>query len=909
MAACTSSQYCVDLLTLSRQDELPSDDLEHLCAFRMMQLLSHMNSEMSDRLARMADGRRRRSQLLMGANVVLGIVLFALAVWVTASSRVNHEDRARATAESLATIASSNLAAEFAHIDSVLRITQEDLERLGSRGEISDTEINDLLMSRFRMLPGVEGVRLADGAGKVRWGNLPPNAVGLSVADRDYFHKAKDSPQQASIVTGPIRSRLSGNWILVIARPVRLGEQSDGVLYASIGVRYFADLFQNYDMGSLDAITLRNSDLMLVARVTGGSSVPSAIGTTNVSDELLEKLATSPARGIYSSVVPIDGVRRTTAYRKVDGWPLVVFAGLNHEGFFQAWAREAQTIGTVVGFAWLLSCLATFSVFRFAVRDSEAVRALESQNRRTQTLMRVAGDGIHITDKSGHLLELSESFAEMLESTRDDLKGKHISFWDVNQDREKIDAWLSKVIDGDRQRVSVQHRTSTGRIIDVDLHWKAVEIEGELLIFGSARDVSETNRLLKSVEQSAARIRDLYDHAPCAYFSLDADGQIVHANAVFMDWLGIAEIKSAGSLARYLAQESREKFSEHFLALTMQEHAPEVEVWLSPPGGKSRRLRLTSSAVRDVAGSFLMSRTVGLDVSAQHHAQAQLESLLKQQSAMLNSELVGMANLDGDRLLWKNTALERMLGYPDGGLDGEDLRQIFIDENDFNRVAEQVDKQLREATNFRVDVRLKKKDGSAIWVDLNAVKLVGMQTFWMAVDISAAKSARDHIEHVAFHDSLTQLPNRLLLQDRLKQALSSAERQKWKVGVAFLDLDGFKAVNDKYGHDAGDEVLVEISRRITSSIRACDTAARLGGDEFVLVLAPVFGSEWRGVVKRVMGTGTRPIQLASGAFVKVGMTVGVALSNESAQASVLLTRADDAMLHAKRLGKNRVVLA
>lgn len=845
----------------------------------------------------------------MGANVLLGIVLFVLAVWVAASSRLNHEDRANATAESLVAIASSNLAAEFVHIDSVLRITQEDLSKLSVGGDGTDAAINEMLDSRFRMLPGVEGVRLADASGKVRWGNLPLSAVGTDVSDRDYYRQAREDPRKASVVTGPIRSRLSGNWVLVISRAVDLGGKTEGVVYASIGARYFADLFQNYEMGSLDAITLRTTDLHLVARVAGGNSLPSLIGTANVSEELVENLALRPAKGIYSSVVPIDGVRRTTAYRKVDGWPLIVFAGLSHQRFFAAWVREVQTIGVVVGFAWLLSCLATLSVFRFAVRDSEVVRALEAEHRRSQTLMRVAGDGIHITDHNGFLLELSESFAEMLGTTRDALKGRHISTWDVNQDKRAIDAWLNKVKDGDRQRVSVQHRRADGQIIDVDLHWRAVTIDGALLVFGSARDITETNRLLRRLEDYAARIRDLYDQAPCGYVSLDAEGRVVLCNSVFAEWLDLKEVTSAGRFIEYLKVESRENFNDHFIALTMNEHGPEVDVWLAPIKGEQKRLRLSSTAVRDTDGLFVMSRTVGVDISVQSEAQAQLESLLKQQSAMLNSELVGMAQLDGESLIWKNAALERMLGYEKGGLNGADLRNLYADEKDFRRVSEQAYKQLREGTNFRLDVRLRRKDGTAVWVDLNAVTLGGLQTFWMAVDISAAKLARDRIEHVAFHDALTQLPNRLLLLDRLKQALSAAERQEWTVGVAFVDLDGFKAVNDMHGHDAGDEVLVEIAKRISSSIRTSDTVARFGGDEFVLVLAPVFSHEWRGIVERVMDAGSAPIQLASGVCVHVGMTVGVALSKGSLKADALLTKADEAMLYAKRSGKNRVQLA
>lgn len=854
-------------------------------------------------------GHRLRT-LLVTANVLLGVLLGALVLWVLSSSRQNHEERARATADSMAAMGGANVGSELGLVDAVLRMTISDLQRSGLGAGSRDQEVQELLAARHRLLPGAEGFRLTDDSGAVRWGNLVGNANIPNVADRDFFQQARESTADGPVIASPVVSRVSGNWVVSISRPLVREGRFAGVLYATIRVDHFAQLFQRYDLGSRDTITLRMRDLRFVAWLSPGNAAQVPMGSTQVSRELRESLAAHPSAGVFTAVSPIDGLERTVAYREVEGWPFIVLAGLNNEKFFEPLAMQARMLSLMAACMWLLSCAAAFAIYRVGRRELGAVRALEAQSRRTQILLRVAGDGIHIIDRQGRLVEMSDSFAQMHRSQREALLGSHVSSWDVNQDAAAIDAWLGRIRDGDRQRVEVQHRLADGHVIDVDLHWHAVDVDGQLLVFGSARDITDRKRLLRSLEESAARVRDLYDHAPCGYFSLDAEGCLVHVNATLQQWLGSAAVESHSRFSDLLQGESRRRFHDHFIELTLQERAPEIEIELAPPGAPRRVVRINATAVRDGRGDFLMSRTVAVDVTAQHEALQQVRSLLHDQSAMLNSDLVGMVKLASRTVIWKNTAMERMLGYGPGELEGADVRSLYARGEDYRHVEESAALRLGQGLNFRTDVRLQHKNGEAIWVDLSGVRLSDSETLWMAVDISAAKRAHAQITHVAFHDALTQLPNRLLLVDRLRQALAAAQRAGHGVAVCFADLDGFKAVNDQFGHDAGDQLLVELARRISGSIRASDTAARLGGDEFVLVLTPVAGDEWRAVLDRLMQAACQSVQLpGSGATVRVGMSIGVALSQGRLDAQELLAEADEAMLQAKRSGKHRVQLA
>ena len=167
------------------------------------------------------------------------------------------------------------------------------------------------------------------------------------------------------------------------------------------------------------------------------------------------------------------------------------------------------------------------------------------------------------------------------------------------------------------------------------------------------------------------------------------------------------------------------------------------------------------------------------------------------------------------------------------------------------------------------------------------------------------------LQTLAHNDSLTSLANRAKLDDELRHILAEARRYSRKVAVLFVDLDGFKDVNDRHGHEAGDRVLREVAQRLTGSVRESDVVARLGGDEFAIVL-PVIRAEAEAevVAAKLIRAIDSPIDLGSGASASVSASVGISLFPEqAANAGELLHRADKAMYDAKRRGKNRFASA
>ena len=176
-------------------------------------------------------------------------------------------------------------------------------------------------------------------------------------------------------------------------------------------------------------------------------------------------------------------------------------------------------------------------------------------------------------------------------------------------------------------------------------------------------------------------------------------------------------------------------------------------------------------------------------------------------------------------------------------------------------------------------------------------------------DITQSKLQMQMLELLAHYDPLTQLPNRTTFADRLRQGIARSKRDKSLIAICFLDLDGFKPVNDQFGHDAGDQVLIEVAARIKNCIREQDTVSRHGGDEFALLLDDLPSiEECEQTLSRIQQVIAEPY-LVNGEKITIGASIGLTLYPlDDSDADTLLRHADHAMYQAKVAGKNRYYL-
>ena len=218
---------------------------------------------------------------------------------------------------------------------------------------------------------------------------------------------------------------------------------------------------------------------------------------------------------------------------------------------------------------------------------------------------------------------------------------------------------------------------------------------------------------------------------------------------------------------------------------------------------------------------------------------------------------------------------------------------------------------IRNAGHWRGEVWNRKKSGE-MFVELLTISTVrdgrGEITQYVAnfSDITLLKEHQQRLEHLAHFDALTQLPNRMLLADRLQLAMAQTKRSQHMLAVFYLDLDGFKPVNDTYGHAAGDRLLVEVAQRLKQCVRSGDTVSRLGGDEFVLLIGNISDiHECDRAASRVLGVLAQPFAVNS-EHVTISASIGITIyPDDGSDADTLLRHADQAMYSAKQAGRNR----
>lgn len=246
----------------------------------------------------------------------------------------------------------------------------------------------------------------------------------------------------------------------------------------------------------------------------------------------------------------------------------------------------------------------------------------------------------------------------------------------------------------------------------------------------------------------------------------------------------------------------------------------------------------------------------------------------------------------------------------------EDVNRLFARAHpqDYRDIVASIVASARHLTTWHQEFRAVMPIQGMRWLEGTAEpeRLPDGTTRWYGFisDVTERKQMEEHMRHMAQHDPLTNLPNRALFSDRLAQALKSAGRYNEQLALLFIDLDGFKIINDHYGHDLGDELLKQVAQAMTVNLRAADTVARLGGDEFVVLLDSITGQEEAiKVAEKIRKTCERPFRV-EGHTLHIATSVGLALYPEHAgDSGGMMRAADQAMYRAKEAGGNQVVLA
>ena len=399
---------------------------------------------------------------------------------------------------------------------------------------------------------------------------------------------------------------------------------------------------------------------------------------------------------------------------------------------------------------------------------------------------------------------------------------------------------------------------------------------------------------------------------PAGLIVVDAARRVLSINRSMSEMLGVPDALIAARPALETLVPSTELVLRMATALASGEPQDGVPVALdgtAGDGGQPRWLEFNIRRTRQAGGDLLL--LIGQDVTFRRQARMRLQESEAFFRLTFSQAAIGIALLSREgRFLRVNRKLSDIIGYSEIELFQRFFHQVTHTDDLPEDSAIMATLAAGEIGDFQRETRYVRKDGRIVWVALSASTMrdaaSGQLRLILAVeDISRRKEAEAALLRMANHDALTGLPNRALLQDRLTQAVCKAQRSGREVGVMFIDLDRFKHINDSLGHEAGDQLIIEIARRLAGSLRESDTVARQGGDEFVVVLDDLAAPEDAALVaQKVLDRLFQPLVLCGQEVFPTG-SIGIAMyPRDGADSAALLKAADSAMYRAKAIGGN-----
>ncbi len=431
-------------------------------------------------------------------------------------------------------------------------------------------------------------------------------------------------------------------------------------------------------------------------------------------------------------------------------------------------------------------------------------------------------------------------------------------------------------------------------------------------MLGNMRLRQQVERQLASEQQ---RLRDIIAGTGAGTWEWDLESDRLQFNRRWAEMLGLDSAEALpqssaewfGSVHPEDAQTALAQLAEH-----LKGERPQLESEIRVRHADGRWLWILIRgrvAQRASDGRAHLLSGIMIDI----HQRKQSEARLRTAASVFTHSGEGILVTDAEaRIVQVNDAFTRITGYAREEVLGSNPSVLSSGRQDasFYRAMWH---EIAETGSWTGEIWNRRRNGSEYAQRLTISTVRDgqgqpIQYVGLFADVTAQKNYERELERMAHFDSLTGLPNRILLGDRLSQAMSLARRNGERITVAYIDLDDFKIVNDHHGHQAGDQVLRQVARRFAGALRETDTVARPGGDEFVAILTGLSSDlQVRRLLQRLLDEVNRPIRLEQGT-IEVGLSIGVTFYPQAGQpeADQLLRQADQAMLEAKRKGRNEV---
>jgi diguanylate cyclase (GGDEF)-like protein/PAS domain S-box-containing protein len=546
-----------------------------------------------------------------------------------------------------------------------------------------------------------------------------------------------------------------------------------------------------------------------------------------------------------------------------------------------------------------------------------AEAALRKSEERLDLAVQASQSGLWDWDLVAHLAYFSPRFKEIL-GYPGAADFQTVFFFSDRlhpEDRERAMARMARCVDADEPfDCEYRLRRADGTYIWVHGRGRTVrDAKGAAVRFaGAIIDISDRKAVEERLRESEGHFRHLVETANDLVWAVDREGRWTYLSPRATRQIFGCEPEDmlAERLVDSQPEPDRERTAAMLARVMNDGTASHFETVHRNRKGGEVSLSLNATPLRSARGAIVGVTGTATDITELKAKEHELSEALGEQRLIFDSVSEGLV-LVRNRVIQKcNAKFAEMLGYASAELAGQPTLMFYADPAEWDFVGRQSRAAMAQGLVFECELLVRRRDGSTFWCELRGRAIdpatVDEGSIWVVFDISARKEREQRIQHLADHDALTGLLNRRLLEDRLQQAITLARRNDALVAVMLIDLDGFKAVNDQFGHLMGDYALRTVARRLRECVRESDTIARLGGDEFVVLLSGQRVPDDSSLVaEKILGTLTEPVA-AGGRRFEIGASIGISIyPRDGTTPEALLKHADAAMYRVKEAGKNR----
>ncbi len=540
----------------------------------------------------------------------------------------------------------------------------------------------------------------------------------------------------------------------------------------------------------------------------------------------------------------------------------------------------------------------------------EARKALQESESRFRTLVETASDAILTLNDSGRILFANQAAGRIFGYPVPAMIGEDLMMLvpDCPPLRQLSPplAGQASVTDAASPRVELIGRHERGHEVPLDVSIGLLPRDGRDLLTVIARDATERKKSERALRDSEERLRTLVNNAPIVLFALDCDGVVTHLEGSGLESVGWKPGEAVGRSAFEL-------YRDYPKALEFLRRALSGEAFRETFEVERLIFDVELAPRRDPEGSVTGVIGVATNVTRQRRAEQVADQSEMRYRLLFEGNLAGVYRTTEDgRILDCNESFAHIFGYRsrEEALSVP-VWDLYLTAEDRKAMLARL-KERKSLSNY--EQCLRRKDGSHVWVLENGNLLGGEDgkpgiIEGTIIDITERKRAEEKVKHLAFHDPLTGLPNRLLFSDRLRVAMVHANRYRRKLAVLFLDMDRFKVINDSLGHPIGDELLRRIAERVGGCLRQEDTIARLGGDEFTVLLSGIGKEEDAATIANKILEAVRLPFFIEHRELFITTSIGVTLyPDDGADPETLVRNADISMYRAKEKGRDNYQL-